>query len=203
MHEHVTDHYVKLARAQGYRSRAAYKLLELDERDRLLKPGMSVVDLGASPGGWAQVAAQKVAPGGKVIALDILPMPALPGVVFIHGDFSQKDVREKVEKSLAGKRVDLVLSDMAPNISGVRSVDQARSIVLAELALEFAAAQLQPQGVFLVKLFQGAEFDEFVRHLRARFAKVTTRKPKASRERSNEVYALGREPIKLPHKGIK
>lgn len=192
MREHVTDHYVKRAKQEGYRSRAAFKLLELDQRDRLLRPGMSVVDLGAAPGGWSQVAAAKVAPGGRVIALDLLEMPALPGVTFIRGDFSEAATLARLEQALQGRRVDLVMSDMAPNISGVGSADQARAMHLAELALDFAQDWLQPGGAFLVKVFQGAGFEAFLGAMRRRFKQVLSRKPKASRDRSSELYLLGK-----------
>ena len=192
MREHVNDPYVKRAQSEGYRSRAAYKLAQIAERDKLLRPGMIVVDLGAAPGGWSQVAAQGVAPGGRVFAVDLLEMPALHGVTFIRGDFQGSDALAELERLLAGKTVDLVLSDMAPNISGIASVDQARAVGLAELALDFAINHLKPQGNFLVKIFQGAGFEEFVKALRGHFGQVMTRKPEASRSRSNEVYLLGR-----------
>jgi len=188
MREHVTDPYVQRAQKEGYRSRAAYKLLEIDERDHLLKPGMTVVDLGAVPGGWSQVAAAK---GCKVIALDLLPLHPLAGVVFIQGDFREDAVLAQLEETLAGAQVGLVISDMAPNISGIDVSDQARAMYLAELALEFAVQHLQPGGAFLVKVFQGAGFDAFLKLMRDRFGRVTTRKPKASRDRSSELYLLG------------
>jgi 23S rRNA (uridine2552-2'-O)-methyltransferase len=192
MREHVNDPYVKRAQSEGYRSRAAYKLAQIAGRDKLLRPGMVVVDLGAAPGGWSQVAAQGVAPGGRVFAVDLLEMPALPGVTFIRGDFSGSDTLAELERLLAGKAVDLVLSDMAPNISGIAGVDQARAVALAELALDFAVNQLKPRGNFLVKIFQGAGFEEFVKALRGHFGQVLTRKPEASRSRSNEVFLLGK-----------
>jgi 23S rRNA (uridine2552-2'-O)-methyltransferase len=190
MREHVRDPYVQLAQKEGYRSRAAYKLLEIDARDHLLRPGMVVVDLGASPGGWAQVASAKVGSAGKVIALDILPMDPLGGVDFILGDFRDDALVSKLEGALHGRPVGLVISDMAPNISGVASADQARSIYLAELAMEFAIEHLNADGSFLVKMFQGAGFEGFLGQLRSHFAKVVVRKPKASRDRSSEVYLL-------------
>jgi 23S rRNA (uridine2552-2'-O)-methyltransferase len=193
MREHVNDPFVQLAQKQGYRSRAAYKLLEIDSRDRLLKPGMVVVDLGATPGGWSQVAAAKVGQGGKVIALDLLPLDPLAGVDFIQGDFRELDALGRLEDILQGRPVGLVISDMAPNISGVSSADQARAMHLAELALEFALEHLEPDGSFLVKVFQGAGFEEFLRLMRSRFSRVVTRKPRASRDRSSEVYLLGSE----------
>ena len=191
MKEHVNDPYVQRAQKEGYRSRAAYKLLEIDVRDHLIRPGMVVVDLGASPGGWSQVAAAKVGRSGRVIALDLLSMDPLAGVEFIQGDFREQTVLEQLEKSLHGRAIGLVISDMAPNISGVVSADQARAMHLVELALEFALEHLEPQGSFLVKVFQGAGFEEFLRLMRGSFARVVTRKPKASRDRSNEVYLLG------------
>ena len=192
MREHVTDPYVKRATAEGYRSRAAYKLQQIAAKDRLLKPGMIVVDLGAAPGGWSQVAAEAVGAGGKVIALDILEMAPLPGVEFIRGDFNDPATLELLERALADRPVDLVLSDMAPNLSGIPSADQARALALAELALEFASQHLKPRGNFLVKAFHGAGYDEFVAMLRRSYLAVHTRKPDASRSRSNEVYLLAK-----------
>lgn len=192
MREHVNDPFVQRAQKEGYRSRAAYKLLEIDERDRLLKPGAVVVDLGATPGGWSQLAAAK---GCKVIALDLLPLQPLPGVEFIQGDFREDEVVAQLERRLDGKQIDLVISDMAPNISGIGMSDQARAMHLAELALDFAAQRLKPGGAFLVKVFQGAGFEEYFRLMRSRFARVVTRKPKASRDRSSELYLLGLEKL--------
>ena len=191
MREHLNDPYVQQAQKDGYRSRAAYKLLEIDERDHLLKPGMVVVDLGATPGGWSQVAGNVVGDNGKVIALDLLPLQPLPRVEFIQGDFREDSVLQQLEEKLNGKQIELVISDMAPNISGVDISDQARSIYLAELALEFAVQNLKPGGAFLVKVFQGVGFEEYVKLMRKHFAKVVSRKPKASRDRSSEVYMLG------------
>jgi len=192
--EHFADPYVRRAQAEGLRSRAAFKLDELLERDRLLKPGMSVVDLGAAPGGWSQLLRQRLDghpdKPGRIIALDILEMQGIGGVEFIHGDFRDAEVLEDLQARLNGEKLDLVLSDMAPNISGVGVADQARSMYLAELALDFACNWLKPGGSFLVKLFQGTGFDEYLRSLRAGFTRVTLRKPKASRARSREVYAL-------------
>jgi 23S rRNA (uridine2552-2'-O)-methyltransferase len=190
LREHFDDAYVKRAQAQGMRARSVYKLEELIERDHLLRPGMAVVDLGAAPGGWSQLLRQRQGDGGRVIALDILPMAALPGVEFICGDFRENAVLEQLEATLGGIRADLVLSDMAPNMSGVALADQARAMELAELAADFAHRWLKPGGSFLVKLFQGAGFDDYVRGLRADYGRVTMRKPKASRARSREVYAL-------------
>ncbi|MGV8933285.1 MAG: 23S rRNA (uridine(2552)-2'-O)-methyltransferase RlmE [Gallionellaceae bacterium] len=191
MREHINDPYVQQAQKDGYRSRAAYKLLEIDERDHLVKAGMVVVDLGATPGGWSQVAAGKIGDKGKVIALDLLPLNPLPRVEFILGDFREDSVLLQLQEKLAGKQIDLVISDMAPNISGIDLSDQARSIHLAELALEFSVQHLKPGGVFLVKMFQGVGFEEYVKEMRKHFAKVASRKPKASRDRSSEVYMLG------------
>ncbi len=190
LREHFADPYVKKAQAEGLRSRAAYKLEELVERDQLLKPGMVVVDLGAAPGGWSQWVRQALGEQGRVVALDILEMPPLAGVEFLHGDFREDAVLSALETTLQGKPVDLVLSDMAPNKSGVDSVDLPRAMHLAELAMDFADRQLRPGGNFLIKLFQGVGFDEYVRQLRRRYAKVSIRKPAASRKRSPEVYAL-------------
>lgn len=192
MQEHVADAYVKRARAEGMRSRASYKLEQIAERDRLLAPGMWVVDLGAAPGGWSQFAARQVAPGGRVIALDLIEMPGLAGVSFVHGDFRDREVVEVLERALEGRRADLVLSDMAPNLSGISATDQARALELAELALEFASKHLKPQGNFLVKLFHGAGFDDFVKELRRQFRTVSVRKPEASRSRSREIYVVAK-----------
>jgi 23S rRNA (uridine2552-2'-O)-methyltransferase len=191
MREHVTDPFVQQAKKEGYRSRAAYKLLEIDAKDHLLKPGTVVVDLGATPGGWSQVAAAKVGRSGKVIALDLLPLDPLAGVDFIQGDFREDEVLKQLEDMLQGKPVGLVISDMAPNISGVASADQARAMHLAELAMEFALEHMKPDGSFLVKVFQGEGFEDFYKLMRARFIRVVTRKPKASRDRSSELYLLG------------
>jgi len=191
MREHVNDPFVQLAQKEGYRSRAAYKLLEIDAKDHLLKPGTVVVDLGATPGGWSQVAAAKVGRSGKVIALDLLPLDPLSGVLFIQGDFREDGVLKQLETLLENKPVGLVISDMAPNISGVASADQARAMHLAELAMEFALEHLKQDGCFLVKVFQGTGFEDFLKLMRSRFAKVVSRKPKASRDRSSEVYLLG------------
>ena len=193
--EHFSDPYVKKAQAEGLRSRAAYKLEELVARDRLLKPGMVVVDLGAAPGGWSQWVRQELdrldpRQPGRVLALDILDMPPLAGVEFLHGDFREQGVLSAFEAMLGGQPVDLVLSDMAPNKSGMDAVDQPRAMHLAELAMDFADRQLKPGGAFLAKLFQGTGFDDYVRELRRRYAKVAIRKPAASRKRSPEVYAL-------------
>jgi 23S rRNA (uridine2552-2'-O)-methyltransferase len=190
--EHFDDHYVKLAQQQGWRSRAAFKLLELQDKYGLIEAGMVVVDLGAAPGGWCQVALPLVGERGRVIALDILPMEPLPGVTFIQGDFTEDEPLQRLEAELGGRSVDLVLSDMAPNMSGVAATDQARAMYLAELALEFVRDHLKPGGAFVVKLFQGSDFDGFVREVRSLFEKVQVRKPGASRPRSREVYLLAR-----------
>ncbi len=195
MREHVTDPYVQRARAEGWRSRAAFKLMEIDEWDRsgarLLRSGMSVVDLGAAPGGWSQVAARRVGRQGRVLALDLLDMAPIGGVEFIQGDFHEDAVLRELTFRLEGCQPDLVISDMAPNLSGIAPADQARAMYLAELALDFAASQLKPGGAFLVKVFQGQGFDAFRAAMRSAFDKVLVRKPQASRDRSSEVYLLG------------
>ena len=193
LREHFSDAFVKRAQKEGYRSRAAYKLAEIDERDKLLRPGLTVVDLGAAPGGWTQYAAERIEPGGRVIALDILPMDALPGVEVIEGDFTDAAVLSRLEATLGGQTVDLVISDMAPNISGIGVSDQARAIYLAELALDFAGAHLRPGGQLLIKTFQGEGFPALYKAMQAAFDKVVTRKPQASRARSRETYLLGKE----------
>ena len=190
LHEHFNDPFVRRAQVEGMRSRAAYKLEELLERDLVLRPGMVVVDLGASPGGSSQVAQDWLKGRGRVVALDILDMDPLPGVEFIRGDFTDDTVLAQLEQLLGETKVDLVLSDMAPNMSGVAAVDQARSMLLAELALDFARSHLSRGGAFLTKLFQGEGFDDYIKLLRASFDKVNLRKPKASRGRSREIYAL-------------
>jgi 23S rRNA (uridine2552-2'-O)-methyltransferase len=188
--EHFSDPFVKRAQSEGWRSRAVFKLEELLERDRLLKPGMVVVDLGAAPGGWSQMVRQRLGDAGRVVALDILPMQGIAGVEIIEGDFREDAVVQQLKTILDGAVVDLVLSDMAPNISGVDSADQARAMHLAELAQDFCASHLKPGGAFLVKLFQGRGSDEYLKSLRAGYERVSIRKPKASRARSAEVYAL-------------
>jgi len=189
--DHVNDFFVKQANKDGYRSRAAYKLIEISERNNLLKPGMTVVDLGATPGGWSQVAANKVGLNGRVFSLDVLEMKTLPGVTFIQGDFEEESTLTELRKKLGERPVDLVISDMSPNISGIAISDQARCMYLAELALEFSIAQLNSDGNFLVKVFQGSGFEQFMNTMRMSFKQVSTRKPKASRGRSNEIYLLG------------
>jgi 23S rRNA (uridine2552-2'-O)-methyltransferase len=193
LREHVCDLYVKQARKQGYRARSAYKLLEIDAKDKLLAPGMTVVDLGAAPGGWSQVVAQKVGAAGKVLAVDLLPMEPLAGVEFIQGDLTLVGVQATVAQKLP-QAADLVICDMAPNISGIASVDQARHYELAQAALEFSVRVLKPSGALLLKVFQGGEFNAFRARLRAAFATVVIRKPAASRERSAETYVLARNP---------
>jgi 23S rRNA (uridine2552-2'-O)-methyltransferase len=191
MKEHVNDFFVKQAKKEGYRSRAAYKLIEIAERDHLFAPGMTVVDLGAAPGGWSQVASEKLGVKGRVIALDILEMAALPGVTFIQGDFTEASVLAELEIHLEKYPLDLVISDMSPNITGIGVTDQARGMYLAELALEFSVERLNYGGNFLVKVFQGSGFEEFLRRMRTTFNRVVTRKPEASRGRSSEIYLLG------------
>ncbi|MBK8385014.1 MAG: RlmE family RNA methyltransferase [Candidatus Accumulibacter sp.] len=192
LREHVNDTYVQRAKAQGYRSRASYKLVEMDERDHLIRAGDVVVDLGATPGGWSQVAAKKMQGKGRIIAVDLLEMDPLPGVIFVQGDFREQAVLHNLENLLAGEKVGLVLSDMSPNISGIALCDQARAAHLAELALEFARNWLKPDGALLVKAFHGSEFNDFVLEMRKTFKAVSSRKPDASRDRSPEVYLLGR-----------
>ena len=191
MHEHVNDEFVKRAQKEGYRARAAYKLIEIDDKDKLIKPGMTIVDLGATPGSWSQVATQRLKSQGRIIALDLLEMEPIKGVEFIQGDFREEAILRQLENSLQGKQVDLVIADMAPNMSGITIVDQAGAAYLTELALEFSRDWLKPSGNFLVKVFIGAGFDEILASMRGLFDKVVTRKPKASRGRSNEVYLLG------------
>lgn len=194
MHEHVHDPYVKKAQVDGYRSRAAYKLLDIDARDRLIKPAMRVVDLGAAPGSWCQVVAQKFHGNGKLIGIDLLPVAPMPGLICLEGDFTADTSLAWLETQLAGGKLDLVLSDMAPNMSGVELRDQARHYELCELALEFAVSWLKPDGAFLVKVFQGVGFEDYRRQMREAFSTVAIRKPEASRDRSSEVYLLGRLP---------
>jgi 23S rRNA (uridine2552-2'-O)-methyltransferase len=194
LREHFDDEYVQRAQREGWRSRAVYKLEELDQKYRLIKPGMTIVDLGAAPGGWSQYAAKVVGRNGQIFALDILPMEPLSDVRFLQGDFREEAVLERFRAELAGsdgvRPIDLVMSDMAPNISGVGAVDQPRAMYLVELAVEFARAHLRPGGTFICKVFQGEGFDSLVRQLRQEFARVVVRKPKASRPRSSEVYLV-------------
>jgi 23S rRNA (uridine2552-2'-O)-methyltransferase len=192
LRRHVNDPYVQRSKREGYRSRSAYKLTEIDERDKLLRPGLVVVDLGAAPGGWSQVAARRVGAGGKVVAIDLLEMEPVAGVTFVQADFASRQGLAAVEASLGGDKADLVLSDMAPNMSGIAVSDQARSMHLAEIARDFALLHLKPEGGFLVKIFQGAGYDEYLRSLRQAFRKVVVRKPAASRDESAEQYLLAR-----------
>ena len=191
IHEHINDEFVKRAQKDGYRARAAYKLTEIDDKDKLIKPGMIIVDLGATPGSWSQVVVQRLKGQGRVIALDLLEMQPINGVEFIQGDFREEAVLKLLEQSLNNKQVDLVIADMAPNMSGIADVDQAGAAYLTELALDFSRDWLKPNGNFLVKVFVGAGFDEILLNMRKMFDKVVTRKPKASRGRSSEVYLLG------------
>jgi 23S rRNA (uridine2552-2'-O)-methyltransferase len=192
LREHFNDEYVKRAQQAGYRSRAVYKLKEIQEKDHLFRPGMTVVDLGAAPGGWSQFAVQMIGDQGTVVALDILPMDALAGVEFVQGDFREQEVLDHLLNVLAGRPVDLVVSDMAPTISGIKAVDQPRGIYLSELALDFARQVLKPGGHLLIKAFQGEGFDALLRELRTDFASAVSRKPRASRSRSPEIYLLAR-----------
>jgi 23S rRNA (uridine2552-2'-O)-methyltransferase len=192
MNEHVHDPYVQRAQKEGWRSRAVFKLMEIDEKDKLLKPGMTVVDLGAAPGSWCQYAAKRIQPGGRLIALDLLEMTPMHGVEFIQGDFREDEVLKQLENALQGRQVDLVLSDMAPNMSGIASSDQARVMHLAELTLEFCRDCLKPGGDLLVKVFQGADYVELHKAVKVAFETVVVRKPAASRDRSAEVYLLAR-----------
>lgn len=187
---HINDEFVKKAQREGYRSRAIYKLMEIDEKDRLFRPGMRVVDLGAAPGSWSQYASAKVGDHGIVVALDVLPMDSLAGVTTLCADFTADDSVELLNAALDGQPVDLVISDMAPNVTGMRAIDQPRSMYLVELALDFAGQTLAPGGVFVTKIFQGEGFDAFVADLRKRFKRVVTRKPRSSRSTSREVYLV-------------
>ncbi|MDF3054753.1 MAG: rRNA ((2552)-2-O)-methyltransferase [Gammaproteobacteria bacterium] len=191
LREHFNDDYVKRAQKEGYRSRAAYKLLELQERDKLIKPGMAIVDLGASPGGWSIAAYKSLKGQGKIFALDLLPMDALEGVVFIQGDFNEDSVLVELMAQIDNRPIDLVMSDMAPNMSGTKEIDQPKAMALTEQALDFAKQVLKPNGSFLVKAFHGEGFDAFLKDMRSSFTSVKIRKPKASRPRSNEVYLVG------------
>ena len=192
MRRHVRDPFVKQALRSGYRSRAAFKLIEIDRHDRLLRPGMTVVDLGASPGGWSQVANERLGATGRVVAVDILPMQPVPGIVFVHGDVNDQEVRAAVKAALGEAGADLVLSDMAPNLSGIASADEARSQALVLLAMGFAKETLNPGGGFLVKVFHGCGLDAVIREMRMAFEEVSIRKPAASRSQSSEVYVLCR-----------
>jgi len=198
MREHVTDRFVQQARREGFRSRAAYKLAELCDRDRLIVPGMTVVDLGSAPGGWSQIAAQRVGAKGAVIAVDVLDMAPIPGVIFIRGDFREPQTLAALEHELKGAKADLVVSDMSPNISGIAMADQARAANLAELALDFAVRHLKPGGNLLIKAFQGSGYIELRAGLRGAFRELLTRKPEASRGRSSEIYLLGKGLVQPP-----
>ena len=193
LNEHVHDPYVKLAQKQGYRARAAFKLLEINEKDKLIQADTVLADLGSAPGSWSQVATELIGPRGRVIAMDILPMDPVPGVEFIQGDFREDEVLQQFVDLLNGQKLDLVISDIAPNMSGNTVTDQARSFYLCELANDFAINHLKPGGHFLIKVFQGAGYQEYVKLLRESFAEVVVRKPKASRDRSNEIYLLARK----------
>ena len=192
LRRHVNDPYVQRSRKEGYRSRSAYKLTEIDDRDKLLRPGQVIVDLGSAPGGWSQVAAKRVGGSGRVIAIDLLEMDQVPGVTFVQGDFTKGSGLKAIASLLGDGKADMVLSDMAPNMSGIAVSDQARSMELAELARDFAMFHLQEEGAFLVKVFQGAGYDEYLKSLRAAFRKVVVRKPDASRDESSEQYLLAR-----------
>ena len=197
LRRHVNDPYVQRSKKEGYRSRSAYKLTEIDERDKVLKPGMLVVDLGAAPGGWSQVAAQRVGAKGAVVAIDLLPMEPIAGVTILQADFASEEGLAAVEACIRGRKADLVLSDMAPNMSGIAVSDQARSMELAEIARDFAALHLQPEGVFIVKVFQGGGYDEYLRSMRMAFGKVQVRKPASSRGESAEQFLVARGPKAL------
>lgn len=190
--EHFSDPYWQLAQKEGYRSRAVYKLKEMDEKDRLLRRGMTVIDLGAAPGGWSQWAGERVAPDGLVVGLDLLPIYPLDGAIFLQGDFREEAVMNQLIETLEGREVDLILSDMAPNTSGIKAVDIPRSIYLSELALDFSHRVLKSDGDLLIKVFQGEGFDALLKEIRKHFSKVQLKKPKASRGRSVEVYVLAR-----------
>ena len=192
MQEHFQDEYVKKAQVMGYRSRAVFKLIEIQEKDKIIKPGINIVDLGAAPGGWSEYARKIVGRNSKVVALDLLPIEPIEGVDFIQGDFREEEVLEQLYKVLDGEPVHLLLSDMAPNMSGSREMDQPRAIYLGELALDAAQRILVKGGTFLIKMFQGAGFDEYYNQVRQQFNSVAIRKPKASRPRSNEVYILAK-----------
>jgi len=192
LREHFDDEYVNRAQREGYRSRAVYKLDEIQQKDRIIKPGMAIIDLGAAPGSWSQYASGLLGGKGKLVVMDILPMEPLPGATFVQGDFREDDVLDKLLRALKGQQADLVMSDMAPNISGMNAVDQPRAMYLAELAVDFAERVVRPGGDLLIKVFQGEGFDELVRGLRNRYNKLAIRKPRASRPRSREVYALAR-----------
>lgn len=193
LREHFDDPFVQQSKKDGYRSRASYKLLELDDKDRLFRPGMNVVDLGASPGGWSQVAMQRVGDHGRVVASDMLPMDSIAGVSFVQGDFTEDSVLQAILSEAGSFGIDLVISDMAPNMSGVKVIDQPKAMYLDELALDLAIQTLKPGGAFVTKIFHGEGFDEYLNAMREVFGKVMARKPLASRTRSKETYLLGRD----------
>lgn len=193
LREHFNDPFVKQAQKDGYRSRASYKLLEIQEKDRLIRPGMSVIDLGAAPGGWSQVTSRLIGGQGRLIASDILEMDSIPDVTFIQGDFTQDEVLQQILQAVGDSHVDLVISDMAPNMSGTPAVDMPRAMFLCELALDLATRVLKPGGDFLIKIFQGEGFDMYLKDVRSKFDKVQMRKPSSSRDRSREQYLLGRD----------
>lgn len=192
LREHFNDPFVKQAQKDGYRSRASYKLLEIQEKDRLIRPGMSVIDLGAAPGGWSQVTSRLIGGQGRLIASDILEMDSIPDVTFIQGDFTQDEVLQQILQAVGDSHVDLVISDMAPNMSGTPAVDMPRAMFLCELALDLATRVLKPGGDFLIKIFQGEGFDMYLKDVRRKFDKVQMRKPSSSRDRSREQYLLGK-----------
>ena len=192
LREHFNDPFVKQAQKDGYRSRASYKLLEIQEKDRLIRPGMSVIDLGAAPGGWAQVTSRLIGGQGRLIASDILEMDSIPDVTFIQGDFTHDEVLQQILEAVGDSHVDLVISDMAPNMSGTPEVDMPRAMFLCELALDLATRVLKPGGDFLIKIFQGEGFDMYLKDVRTKFDKVQMRKPSSSRDRSREQYLLGK-----------
>ncbi|MFT6189363.1 MAG: 23S rRNA (uridine2552-2'-O)-methyltransferase [Oleispira sp.] len=192
MDEHFNDHYVMKAKEEGYRSRACYKLMEIDDKDKLMKPGMTVVDLGSAPGGWSQVAAKRVGDHGLVVASDILPMDGIAGVTFLQGDFTEEAVFDELMRVIGNRPVDLVISDMAPNMSGMSAVDQPSAMYLVELALDMARQVLKPGGNYAAKVFHGEGFDEYLKDMRSSFQKVVTRKPESSRARSREVYLVAK-----------
>lgn len=192
MEEHVNDPYVKKAQADGYRSRASYKLIEINEKDKIIRPNTTVMDLGSAPGGWSQIIAPMVGENGRVIASDILPMDGIPGVSFLQGDFTEAVVYEEILKMLGDEMVDTVVSDMAPNMSGVNTTDQYASMYLVELALDMARNVLKPEGSFCAKVFQGVGYEEYVKDVRSSFKQVIVRKPAASRPRSREVYLVAK-----------
>jgi 23S rRNA (uridine2552-2'-O)-methyltransferase len=192
MQEHLDDVYVQKANAEGWRSRAVFKLKEIDEKDHLIRPGMNILDLGAAPGGWSQYASRKLAGRGNIIATDLLMMDSLPDVTFIQGDFTEQSVLDDILRALDAKPVDLVMSDMAPNMSGMKAIDQPKSMYLVELALDLALNSLARDGVFLTKVFQGEGYDELIKTMRQQFRNVISRKPQASRARSREIYLIGK-----------